>query len=198
MELLILLLSFAICFLGLIMMMGLSIANVEILLDAKFDSEKKAQFSDFGSDGKEISRWQYTYYEPDNVYIPFLPGDTPGGIQTDLESFKIELNNPYYSTSGTQYQFNDFNVIHPKNAENIGTDTPILSVHAANLHKGTSSDHEENIYTISDHRYFDRQKTYEAIERIVGTSLKNIDLENNYSNTVFYPAMQVFERQEEL
>lgn len=195
MELLVLLLSFSIVVLGVILMMGLSIANIDILLDAKFDAEEKAQYAEFGNDGNEIYRWRYTEYEPIGDYIPFLPGDRPNSLSYNMDGMKNEMNNEFTSNHGEDYKFNDFNVIHPDIALNFGVDLPSLSHKAANLLRGKSYKHtDENIVTINDSRYFHRQKTYETFERIIGTSLKDIDLENNHSNTVYFPAMKLFDR----
>ena len=179
MELLIMLLAFAICFMGLLLVMGLSITNIEIFTEAKFNAEKNAQYLDFGSDGRDIRRWIYTFYEAINDYIPFLPKDSPGGLQTALNSFNFEFNNHHYSTSNDKYTFNDFSVIQPSTANNFAFDTPSFSYQAANLLMGKAYNvGKEQNALLTDHRYFDRQKTYEAFELLIGTKLKDIDLEN--------------------
>ena len=194
MELLVLLLSFVICFLGLLLIMGFSIANIEILSDAKFNAEKSAQNVTFGSDGKDIHKWKYTFYEAISEYIPFLPLDEPGGLQNNLDSFNKEFNNELYSNHDDKYAFNDFGAIAPVIANNFPNDTPSFSYQAANLHEGKSNEfYDENNALLTDHRYFKRQQIYEAFEKIIGTKLKDIDLENNHSNTVYFPAMKVLE-----
>lgn len=195
MELLIMLLAFAICFMGLLLVMGLSITNIEIFTEAKFNAEKNAQYLDFGSDGRDIRRWIYTFYEAINDYIPFLPKDSPGGLQTALNSFNFEFNNHRYSTSNDKYTFNDFSVIQPSTANNFAFDTPSFSYQAANLLMGKAYNvGKEQNALLTDHRYFNRQKTYEAFELLIGTKLKDIDLENNHSNTVYMPAMRVIDK----
>lgn len=195
MELLALLLSLVIVFIGVILIMGLSIANIDILLDAKFHAESSAQYADYGNEGNEISRWHYTEYEAIGKTIPFLPGDRPSSSTHAPINFNEEFNNPLTSNHGDKYKFNTFNVIHPGIANNFAVETPVLSYRAANLLRGKSYDYsDENIITIKDTQYFHRQQTYSAFERLIGTSLKDIDLENNHSNTVYFPAMKVLDR----
>lgn len=198
MELMVLLLSFIICFLGLLLVMGFSITNIEIFLDAKFNAEKNAQFSDYGGDGlknDDFRNWKYTEYAAIDYPIPFLPKDEPVGIQTDLENKKNEFNNPVYSNSGDKYTFNNFSVITPDVAQNIPYDTPSLSYLTANLIKGKSFDfQDENNALITDKRYFQREQFYDACERIIGIKeLKNINLEDNYTNIVLFPALKVLD-----
>lgn len=195
MELLVLLLSFIICFLGLLLIMGMSIANIEAFADAKFNSERSAQNVDHGSDGKDVRRWIYTFYAAINDYIPFLPLDKPGGVHGDLDSFNQEFNNANYSINNGKYLFNDFSRVVTSTSNNFGSSTPPLAYQAANLHEGKSNElQDDNNVLLTDRRYFQRQQIYEAFEQIIGTKLKGIDLENNPSNTVYFPAMKVLDR----
>lgn len=197
MELLVLLLAFVVCFLGLIMIMGFSIANIEIFMEAKYNSERKAQYADNGGDGiSDFKNWEYTKYELIEQPIPFLPKDKPIGTQKSLEKFNTRFNEKQNEDEKT-YTFNDYSKIEPhlSIADNFPLNTPLFSFEAANLHRGKSSDfHDNNNALITDHRYFNRQKTYQSFERIIGVNLKNIDLEDNYSNTVFFPAMKLLEK----
>lgn len=192
MELLVLLIAFMVCFVGLLTVMGLSIANIEIFTDAKFDAEQNAIFSDYGNDGHEIYSWHYTPYGDNEVRIPFLPGDKPVAASGTMENFHAEFNNPVYSNLNTEYKFNDFSVIQT-DVENFGSNTPFLSYLAANLREGRTGNFNsgENIVLVSDRRYFARQKTYDAFEKILGVSLEKINLEDSRTNKVFFPAMQI-------
>lgn len=196
-EFLALVLSFCICFLGLLLIMGISIANIEVFNDAKFNADEKAQFADFGNEGDNIATWKYTWFELIKEYIPFLPFDKPSNKVDELTSFKEQFKNPVYSQPDGKYEFNDYTKIEPKIALHFPEEMPANYREAANLIRGTTSNFTENerVFTISDRKYFERQKTYEAFRIILGTDLnKSFNLENNRSNTVYMPAMKVLEK----
>lgn len=195
MELLVLMLLFAVVFLGILLVMGLSVANVEIFLSAKYDAEEDAQFADSGTEGREIYSWRYTYFDITKDRIPFLPKDEANVVQNNLDSFHREFNDSAKSNGGGEYVFNDFSVLGRLNGEeNFGANTPSQSYLAANLVRGRENDYGENIATIKDTKKFNRQRTYAAFEKIIGVKLDDLDLENAESNQVFFPAMKVLEK----
>ena len=63
------------------------------------------------------------------------------------------------------------------------------------MHEGKSSEFEdEQNALMTDHRYFNRQQMYDAFKRIIGLKLEDINLEDNESNRVFFPAMKILEK----
>lgn len=199
MELLVLMLSFSICFLGLLLIMGISISNISVFNDAKFEADNNAQFAYFGNEGDSISHWVYTLFELTGQRIPFLPFDKPStSLDDDFNEISEHLNAPQYSESGNRgpYEFNDYSKVDVKIADNFPASMPFNYREAANLLRGQTGkyDEGERVFTISDKKYFDRKKTYEAFKIILGTDLtKDFNLENNRSNTVYMPAMQVLD-----
>ena len=199
MELLVLMLSFCICFLGLLLIMGISISNISVFNDAKFEADNNAQFAAFGNEGDSISHWVYTLFELTGQRIPFLPFDKPSTSQDDdFTEISEQLKDPQYSEPQAEkpYEFNDYSKVDVKIADNFPASMPFNYREAANLLRGQTKKNEkdERVFTISDRKYFDRKKTYEAFKIILGTDLtKDFNLENNRSNTVYMPAMKVLD-----
>ena len=199
MELLALLLSFCIVFLGLLLIMGISITNIEVFNDAKYEADSQAQYTDFGNEGDSISHWLYTFFELTGQRIPFLPFDKFYTSSDNFDTFSAQLNDPQYSeASDTQpYEFNDYTTAELKIADNFPTAMPGNYREAANLLRGSTNNYteEERVFTISDRNYFNRQETYDAFKKILGTNLnKSFNLETNRSNTVYMPAMKVLDK----
>ncbi len=203
MELILLMLAFLICFLGLVVVMGLSIANIEIFGEAKFNSEQNAQYADYGDGGvrnNDILKWKYTIHELTSDEIPFLPKDMPSAdISANgsvMQAIENNLNDKTYSSdvdkAPQEYTFNKFDL-------NV-TGSPVLDIssfnavyRSANLLEG-KTDYGENIATIS---VTERSKMYKAIEKILclkSDTLKKIKLEDNVTNRVFFPAMKVSDK----
>ena len=95
--------TFLICFLGLVVVMGLSIANIEIFGEAKFNSEQNAQYADYGDAGvrsNDILKWKYTVHDLTSDEIPFLPKDSPVNDTNSKIMSKIDdnLNDKNYSS----------------------------------------------------------------------------------------------------
>lgn len=199
MELLVLMLSFSICFLGLLLIMGISISNISVFNDAKFEADNRAQFANYGADGDSISHWVYTLFELTGQRIPFLPFDKPSSsLYDDFTEFSEQLKDPQYSEPKQEepYEFNDYSKVDLKIADNFPMSMPFNYCEAANLLLGQTKKFEkdERVFTISDRKYFDRKKTYEAFKIILGTDLtKDFNLENNRSNAVYMPAMTVLD-----
>ena len=196
MEFITLLLAFCICFLGLILIIGITISNVEILNSAKFLADEKAQYTDFGNDGRNVSTWKYTYFSFISQNIPFLAGDNPSDSDFIMDNFSAEFANSQYSNTKNEYKFNDFEKIDIKMQDNFAENISGYAYKTANLLEGKTfkRENDERVITISDPKYFDRQKTYEAIRKILGVELKKLNLEDNHSNTVYMPAMKVIDK----
>ncbi|MBR1967361.1 MAG: hypothetical protein IKA22_12210 [Lentisphaeria bacterium] len=196
-EFLTLLLAFCICFLGLILVMGISITNLEVFNTAKFEADEKAYLAETGRDGINIKSWIYTNFPFIQQDIPFLPDDRPTASTRDLDSFEMQFNNKTYSDPKDRYVFNDFKQTNFKIADNFTENISGLSYfETANLLRGRAfiPQNEERVLTINDPQYFDRQKTYAAIRKILGIEIKKLNLEDNHSNTVYMPAMKILDK----
>lgn len=209
MELMCLLLAFLICFLGLVVVMGLSIANIEVFCEAKFKSEQNAENADTGGDGvidSDILSWKYTKYhvrkgKSETVDIPFLPEDAPVSIKISntMNMIKTRLNakedSSTFNNPDPGYIFHDFKLnltgkevwdTENKNFENAYLTANLLGGKAASG-KGIaiSSSAEE------------RLKMYNAIEKILNLRpevLYELQLEDKSVNKVYIPAMKVQEK----
>ena len=212
----VLLLSFIICFLGLLIVMGLSLSNIEIFLDAKFNSENSAQFSDFGKSGireKDIKNWTYTEYSynpngENSVKIPFLPKDEPETSNQWLDNFSNEFKDERIEKKEEDkedpkykgYYFNNFKSIDITVANNFPAEFESEESNickAANLHEGRSAVSGDGNMLMSGDKFSSWHNMYEAIATIVGVNLKDLEdvfVEDNYTNRVFFPAMKILEK----
>lgn len=204
MELILLMLAFLICFLGLVVVMGLSIANIEIFGEAKFNSEQNAQYADYGDAGvrsNDILKWKYTVHDLTSDEIPFLPKDEPQSLATGgnlMQTIDTNLNDKAYSSdvdeAPQKYKFNEFS-INLTGAPVFDTTAPAFDAvyRSANLLEGRTK-YGENIATI---HASERSKMYKAIEKILSLKrerLIELKLEDNVTNRVFFPAMKVSDK----
>ena len=218
MELLTLLIAFAACFLGLLLLMSLSLADIEALLDAKYIAENSAQIKNHSEDGRDIgidkiwkySEWLYQDKQKGTkkVEIPFLLGDLQYNgkerpIMSFYDKFKDESasepagfaeNNPEWQFKESQYD-----VVTPVIAENFpnSSDLSLVNMHsAAELVKGSTTEiNKDKQYVLfQDKRYFNRQKIYQSIEKFVGVKLGKIRLDEAESNQVYMPVIKVLSK----
>lgn len=211
MELLVLLIPFLACFLGLLLVMSLSLTNVEAFIDAKFKAESSANYADDGSDGigRDIKDWKYTDYKHEHkddeidMKIPFLPKDEPVFADQGLSNFEKEFSDE--TDNSKKYKFHNFSKIDISIADNFPIDASSggnsvfsASYKAAKLHEGKSDeirgDGDMLMRNIKD---FEEEKKYKAFETIIGVNiedLRDVFVDGNYTNRVFYPAMQVLEK----
>ena len=216
MELLTLLIAFAACFLGLLLLMSLSLADIEALLDAKYIAENSAQMKNHSEDGRDIGidkSWKYSEWlyqdkqkGTEKVEIPFLLGDLQyTGKERPIMSFYNKFNDANasepagWAENNPEWQFSRYDTVTPVIAENFPADNEmsLYNMHsAAELVKGSTTEiNKDKQYVLfQDKRYFNRQKIYQSIEKFVGVKLGKIRLDEAESNQVYMPVIKVLNK----
>ena len=142
MEMIVIIIALVACIVGMLAVMNLSFANIEILMGRKTDAELEAHNQVYGSSGKEISKWNYTTFgnKSNAVQIPFSPHDVSSRQSGNLVDFQPDINAPEYSDAVNEnYVFNDFILFVNEMDINFASTPMYIQGHrAANLHKGNA------------------------------------------------------------
>lgn len=199
-ELLIMLIAFASCMLGVIFVCGLSIGNIELLLNARTNADLSAHGESTGNAGSEISNWRYTTIKDSQGNrhdVPFLLNDRAYNQGDNLALFNQEINNKDYSASNdpnnsSNYIFGSFNSFEPLTNVNFATLTPIKGSLAAALHKGTGNI-KNTVITIDKSNISNHEKLFEAMEILSSSTIDTDKIRHAISNQVYMPALKIKE-----
>ncbi len=190
MELMVIMLAFVACMVGVFVVIALSLGNIDILMCSKTDAEMRAHDKVSGNSGSEIRRWFYTQYgeEGDYVEIPFSIHDEKKKTFADLGEMYSNLNSEKYSDAGNEnYVYNDFLIfkgILPLNFAD--TEMYIDGYRAANLHKGRCGGYTgHNLLGCSCQKYFN------SFSSLFGGVIDPEKLSESVGNEVYIPAMRL-------
>ena len=201
MEMCICLIPILVVLLGMIVISGLGISNIQAFLQAKANAEIASRnINAVGGAGQTIHSWDYGDPVQDGDGLPFTADDQPvnfSQVNAERNTQAIAeqmLNRPYYSEfpdyyldTGSILPQNPFNVPQDMNY-NYAADIPSNMLAAAALVSGTANTNLNTVFTLGADNDETRNIT-PAFTALFGINLEDIDLASMKANTVYYPAM---------
>lgn len=201
MEMCVCLIPILVVLLGMIVISGLGISNIQAFLEARANAEIASRnISAVGGAGETIYSWDYGDPVQDGDGLPFTADDQAVNFsQTNAERNTQEiaenmLNRSYYSeypdnflAASSILAQNPFNVTQDMNY-NYAADIPATMLAAAALVSGTASTNLNTVFTLGDNNKETKNIT-PAFTALFGIDLDDIDLASMKANTVYYPAM---------
>ncbi len=203
-EMCISLLAIMAVFLGVIVLAGLGISNIQILMDAKNRAETNRSGATEGL--RDIFAWDYGDNidvdrdgTPEVNALPFDADDRPiYAVEHNAQAvFASQLNDPRYSAEVDfvpgQYGHYDFfpvSAVDSAGGSNFARNLPGLFAAAAGL-VSNHSDNAEDVYTLRENDFNSREQlnaVREAFYRLFGVDIDTIDLRNIPANQVYLPA----------
>lgn len=196
MEMCVCMIPILVVLLGMIVISGLGISNIQAFLQAKANAEIASRnINAVGGAGEAIHSWDYSDdglpFTADDEAVNFSQVNAERNTQ---EIADIMLNRPYYS----EYPgyFLETNSILPENPYNIpqdmnynyAADIPYNMLAAAALVSGKANTNLNTVFTLGANNGETRNIT-PAFTALFGIDLDDIDLESMKANTVYYPAM---------
>ncbi|MDD5728611.1 MAG: hypothetical protein PHV59_08615 [Victivallales bacterium] len=201
MEMCICLIPILVVLLGMIVISGLGISNIEAFLEAKANAETASRLSGAaGGAGEMIYSWDYGDPDNDGDGYPFTADDEPvnfsqanaaGNTYTLADTI---LNNITGSQSlaaeaddnANQYIFMATSSV--VNDNNFAGNLPQTMVAAAALVRGSPNSGLNTVFTLNTSNKEAKNIT-PAFTALFGLDLSDIDLVSMRANTVYYPVL---------
>ena len=202
MEMCVCLIPILVVFLGMIVISGLGISNIQAFIEAKASAEIASRNSNaVGGAGETIHSWDYGDPTQDGDGLPFTADDQPVNFsQVNAERntqaiANIQLNmindsqsmEPDAPNNGNQYIFVPTSWISTSD-NNYAGDIPDTMLAAAALVSGTANSNLHTVFTLGADNDETRKIT-PAFTALFGINLEDIDLASMKANKVYYPAM---------
>ncbi|MFA7230217.1 MAG: hypothetical protein WC071_03005 [Victivallaceae bacterium] len=185
-------------FLGLIVVAGLGISNIQTLLRAKTNAEYSSRGgTPAGNRGINIFAWDYGDTNNGGDGIPFTADDQSiTASQGNAGSYyQQQFNGQENSESqiSNQYTFTPASSLGDyANASNFAKNFPDLFVEAANLTSATGAS-DRGIFTLTTNQNFNSaaqlEALYDTFYGLFGIRLSEVNLQQMPANTVYMPVI---------
>lgn len=199
MEVCVCLIPILVVFLGMIVISGLGISNIQAFLEAKANAEIASRNTNaVGGAGNTIHSWDYGQ---DGDNLPFTADDQPvtfSQVSAERNTQAIAniqlnmINGSQSMESDAAYNENQYIFVPTSwistTDNNYAGDIPDNMLAAAALVSGTANTNLHTVFTLGADNDETRKIT-PAFTALLGINLEDIDLVSMKANKVYYPAM---------